>query len=268
MFSAITCSINGEKNMKSIIKILLFVFMIIFASTACIVPFAPKLVRGSGDITKESRDVSGFDEIVVTGAGTVIITQGVSESLTIETDDNLMKYIETEVTGNTLEIGFTRDTAFSPGGGGKMLEPSEGFVFTISVINLKAITLSGAARVEVDKLKTGGLDIVLSGAGDVDLDDLNADSLGVVVSGAGDVQVIGNVETQNVRLNGLGRYQAYDLKSKVADVTISGAGGAEVWVTEVLDVVISGAGDVRYYGDPSINPEISGLGRIQSQGEK
>ena len=122
--------------MKNSIKILLFVFMIILVSSACIVPFAPRLVRGSGDIVKESRDVDGFDRIVVTGAGTVIITQGGSESLTIETDDNLMEYIETEVSGNTLEIGFTRDTAFSPGGGGKVLEPSEGFVFEIRIRKL------------------------------------------------------------------------------------------------------------------------------------
>jgi hypothetical protein len=254
--------------MKNIIKILLFVFVIILASTACIVPFSPSLERGSGDIIEEERNVGGFDEILVTGVGTVIVTQGDAESMTIETDDNLMKYIVTEVDGDTLEIGFTRDTAFSSGGGRKVLEPSEGFIFRISVTDLTAITLSGAARVEVDKLKTDSLNVVLSGAGDVDLDDLNADSLDVLVSGAGDVMVVGSVVEQNIRLNGLGRYQAYDLNSQIADVTISGAGGAELWVADVLDVVISGAGDVRYYGDPDVNPEISGLGRIQSQGEK
>jgi hypothetical protein len=254
--------------MKNILKLLLFVFVIVFAASACIVPFTPRLVRGSGDTIKETRDVRGFDEILITGAGTVIISQGSSESLVIETDDNLMKYIETEVKGDTLEIGFSRDTAFSPGSGGKVLEPSEGFIFEISVIDLKALTLSGAARVEVDKLKTDSLNMVLSGAGDVDLDDLSADNLDVLVSGAGDVKAVGNVESQQVRLNGFGRYQGFDLQSQVAEVTISGAGGAEVWATEILDVTISGAGDVRYYGEPNVNPEISGLGRIQSMGEK
>jgi hypothetical protein len=254
--------------MKAIIRILLLIVVVALVSTACIVPFGPQLVRGSGDVIEVERKVSGFDKILVSGAGTVIVTQGETESLTIETDDNLMEYIETEVRGKTLEIGFTRGTIFSPGGGRTVLEPTEGFVFRIVVKDLESIALSGAARFEVDKLKTDSMDINLSGAGDISIDDLVAEGLDVVISGAGDVQVLGNVETQSVQLNGLGRYQAFDLKSQVADITISGAGGAELWVTEVLDVVISGAGDVRYYGDPEVTPEISGLGRIQSQGEK
>ena len=97
---------------------------------------------------------------------------------------------------------------------------------------------------------------------------MNANLLDVVVSGAGDIELIGKVEVQNVLLSGFGRYQAFDLESQEADVTISGAGGADVWVTEKLAVTISGAGDVNYYGSPTVTPDISGLGRIQSQGEK
>ena len=254
--------------MKVIFKTMLFVALIVFISTACTVPFAPRLVKGSGDIVVEERDVSDFEEILVTGTGRVIITQGESESLTIETDDNLMQYIETEVKGKTLEIGFKDGVVFSTGSGRKVIDPTDGFIFRISAIDLTSVTVSGAAKIEVDKLKTDSLSIVLSGAGDINLDDLNAVDLDVLVTGAGDVQVIGAVETQSVKLNGFGRYQGFDLESQEASVTISGAGGAEVWVSEFLEVVISGAGDVKYYGSPDLNPEISGLGRIQSMGEK
>jgi hypothetical protein len=254
--------------MRAIVKILLLLFVIVFVSTACTIPFGPRLVKGSGDIVVEERDVSDFEEILVTGAGRFIITQGDSESLTIETDDNLMEYIETDVKGKTLEIGFKDGTVFSSQGGRKALEPSDGFIFRISVIDLTNITISGAAKIDVEKLKTDNLNIVLSGAGDINLDDLNAHNLDVLLSGAGDIMVVGAVDTQNVSLNGFGRYQGFDLKSQEAVVTISGAGGAEVWVSDSLEVVISGAGDVKYYGSPEINPEISGLGRIQSLGEK
>jgi hypothetical protein len=226
------------------------------------------LIRGSGNVVVQERQVSDFNEIMITGVGRVFVTQGDTESLSIETDDNLMEYIETRVRGNTLEIGFTDDTSFSPGGGRKILEPTDGFVFRITAVELKGISLSGAARFEVEKLKTDQLDVNLSGAGDIRVEDLNANQLDVVVSGAGDVELSGKVEEQQVNLSGLGRYQAYDLASQGAAVTISGAGGAELWVTESLDVTISGAGDVKYFGDPAISPEISGVGRIQSQGEK
>jgi len=254
--------------MKAIIKIFLFVFSIALVSTACVVPFGPRLVRGSGDVIIEERKVSGFDEILVTGAGKVIVTQGSSETLSIETDDNLMEYIETNVRGNTLEIGFTDNTVFSKGGGGRALDPTDGFIFRVGVVNLNAISVSGAARFEIEKIKTDQLAINLSGAGDVMVDDLNATQLTVGVSGAGDVAIAGKVEIQHVVMSGFGRYRADDLESQEGSVTISGAGGADVWVTENLDVTISGAGDVKYYGNPSVDPEISGVGRIQSQGEK
>jgi len=249
-------------------KTILLLLTVILVSTACVVPSSPQLVRGSGDVITEEREVNGFEEIFVSGAGTFIITQGDSESLSIETDDNLMEYIETEVKGNILEIGFSDDIVLSEGKGRKVLEPSDGFVFRISVIDLRVISVSGAARFEIGKLKTDEFRIEFSGAGEINLDDLNARQLEVTVSGAGDIQLAGKVNTQDIILSGLGRYQAFDLESQDAAVTISGAGGAEVWATETLDVVISGAGDVKYFGSPTVNPEISGLGRIQNLGDK
>ena len=254
--------------MRTLTKLFLIILIIAAVTTACVVPFQPQLVKGSGNIVVEDRKVSGFDKILVTGAGRLVITQGDSESLSIETDDNLMEYIETKVEGNTLEIGFTEDALFSSGRGQKALDPTDGFIFRITVISLEEIAVSGAADIEVEKLKTDQFDINLSGAGQVSVDDLNADHLSVFVSGAGDVNLAGKVETQVIRMSGFGRYQAFDLESQDADVTISGAGGANVWAIETLDVTISGAGDVKYYGNPSVTPSISGLGRIQSQGDK
>jgi hypothetical protein len=254
--------------MRTLVKLSLLALIIVAVTTACGVPFQPRLVRGSGDIIVENRQVSGFDKIEVEGAGKVIITQGDKESLTIETDENLVEYIRTEVKGNTLEIGFEDNVVFSSGRGRVALDPTEGFVFRVSVIDLEAISVSGAADFEMDKIKTKSFDISLSGAGQVTIDDLDADSLNVLVSGAGDVNLIGRVDDQVIRLSGLGRYQAFDLESQEASIIISGAGGANVWVSEMLDVTISGAGDVKYYGNPSVNPNISGVGRIQSQGEK
>ena len=254
--------------MRIFTKLLILLLMIFTVSTACIIPFSPRLIRGSGDVIVEERDVSGFDKIQVSGVGRVVITQGDDETLSVETDDNLLEYIETEVQGDTLEIGFSKDTSFGVGGGRKVLEPTEGFTFWIGVKDLTGISVPGAAKVEVDKLKTDRLDLSLSGAGDISVDDLNGDQLDVQISGAGDVDLAGKVEKQSVVLEGLGRYQAYDLESQDATVSISGAGGANLWVIETLDVSISGAGDVKYYGSPEVTPEISGVGRIQSQGEK
>ncbi|MFN2280658.1 MAG: head GIN domain-containing protein [Anaerolineales bacterium] len=253
--------------MRTLTKVVFLAVVIAVISTACVVPARLRVIRGSGDVIVEDRDVSGFDRISISGAGKIILTQGDRESLTIETDDNLMEYIETRVVGDTLEIDFTDEIVLSPGGR-DVLEPSDGFIFRISVIDLEAIKVSGAADIQTGKLKTDRLVITFSGAGDISINDLNADTLEVYISGAGNVDLAGKVLYQYVTLSGVGRYAGFGLESQEASVTISGVGGADVWATETLDVVISGAGDVEYYGDPSVHPEISGLGRLNGRGEK
>ena len=253
--------------MNGFTKSITIMLVLAAATTACIGPVKPRLIRGSGDIIEEDRDVTGFDKILMAGFGQIIITQSDRESLSIETDDNLMEYIKTEVKGDTLEIDFSDDIILSSRVR-MSLEPSAGIIFRISVIDLEKVSVSGAADIQADKLKSDRFEINFSGAGDITIDDLNANQLEVNLSGAGDINLIGKVDSQDIHLSGLGSFGAFDLESQEASVIISGAGNVELWVTETLDVVISGAGDVEYYGEPSVKPQISGLGRLQGLGEK
>ena len=181
--------------MRTLTKLFLVVLVISAVTAACAVPFQPRMVRGSGDIIVEDRKVSGFDKILIEGAGRIILTQGNSESLSVETDDNLVEYIKTEVNGDTLEIGFEDNVVFSSGSGRTALDPTGGFIFRISVIDLQAIKVSGAADIEAGKLKSDQLDITFSGAGKVLVDDLNA-----AISSSGDKDSLDNM---NVLLNKL-----------------------------------------------------------------
>jgi hypothetical protein len=239
----------------------LALMVVMAASLACAVPsIGIRTIKGSGNVVTEERDVSGFDSVALTAFGEVIITQGDKESLTVETDDNLMRYIETEVRGGTLELGFTDDDI--------LLRPSKSIIFRLSVLELTALDSSGAGRFEMDELDADHLKITLSGAGDIRMDSLTASDLVVTVSGAGNIELAGQVETQEVNLNGLGNYNASDLESQAATVRISGAGSASIWVHDTLDVTISGAGNVDYYGSPEVSKNISGVGKVTSQGDK
>jgi hypothetical protein len=239
----------------------LALMVVIAASLACDVPFIGiRTIKGSGNVVTEERDVSGFDRVALSGFGEVIITQGDEESLTVETDDNLMRYIETVVRGVTLELGFTDDDI--------LLRPSKSIIFRLSVIELTALDSSGAGLFEIDELDADRLEVTLSGAGDIRIDSLTATDLVVTVSGAGNIKLAGQVKTQEVNLNGLGNYVAPDLESQAATVRISGAGSASIWALDTLDVTISGAGNVDYYGSPEVSENISGVGKVTSQGDK
>lgn len=59
------------------------------AIVACNISF-PSGVQGSGNIVTQFIDVGGFDQVELTTIGNVYIEQGDTESLTIETDDNIL----------------------------------------------------------------------------------------------------------------------------------------------------------------------------------
>ena len=79
-------------------KQILFFLITSFALSSC------SNTSGSGNITTENRSVGGFTGISVGGDFDVEVKIGTSTELKVEADDNIMPYIETIVSGNTLKI--------------------------------------------------------------------------------------------------------------------------------------------------------------------
>ncbi len=214
-----------------------------------------KVVRGSGNTVKEDRDVEGFDSIHLSGMGNVHIELGDKETLIIEAEDNLLKYLETKVQGRTLKIG-TKDNV--------NLRPKESIDFYLTVKELDSIKISGSGDIRLPDWLAGTFSIDISGSGDVRLDSLSANWLDVEISGSGRVDVNGGkVEKQDIDINGSGDYRARDLESSRAKVRVSGSGEATLWATDELEVDISGSGDVFYFGDAFLDDDISGSGDIE-----
>lgn len=214
----------------------------------------------SGPVITETRNVSGFHAVQFTTAGTLDITQGNIESLTIEAGKNVMEHLTSEVQGGVLVLGF--DMSRWP----ELINIP--IKFHLVVKDLDSIGLSGAGNIEMDKLDTTNLSISLSGAGNISLEDIQASMINTKLSGAGNISLSGTTEIQQALLTGLGNYQADDLKSQTSSIQLTGAGNAQVWVKKELDVTISGAGSVGYYGYPEVTQDISGLGTVHSLGEK
>jgi len=235
--------------------LLLCLFLAVLIVTAC----NARVITGSGDVITETRQVNDFDRISISGSGEVIVTQGESESLSIETDDNVMDHIEAEVEGGTLKLGM-KD--------GINLISTTRLVFYVGVDDLAGLSISGSGDVESEKIDAGHLEVQISGSGDVMIASLTADELKAEISGNGEIDLAGDVAAQDVDISGSGKYLAGDLCSESVKVSVSGSGDATVCATETLDVSVSGSGSVNYYGRPSLTTSKSGTGDINSLGEK
>lgn len=221
-----------------------------------------RVTQGSGNVITEDRPVGDFSAINFTGVGEVTIIQGENESLTVETDDNLLPYIETTVANGVLTIGK------GDGLRSTILRPTDSIRFVVTVEAIDDLALSGAGKAEAAELSAENFNLSNSGAGEINISQLTANTLNVSMSGAGSITIAGEVAVQNVSMSGLGEYVAGNLLSETTNISVSGAGGATVWASDELDAQINGIGKISYYGSPQIREEINGIGWMESLGDK
>jgi hypothetical protein len=191
------------------------------------------IVTTPGTTRSESRAVSGFSKVELTGSGEVLIDQTGQESLTIEAGDKVLPNLTSEVNGDTLVLGTKRGVALGQVGR---------IVYHLDVKDLTGLSVSGSGKITASKIAV--------------------DSLSCNISGSGTITVGGSAAQQQLTLSGSGHYDAGGLAGKSLHADISGSGDAVVMVSDSIDVTISGSGSLTYSGDPTVQKDISGSGQV------
>lgn len=208
----------------------LFIATSLLCVTGCLVAYSG--IRGSGIRVSESRDLSGFDAVDLSGVGTLKVEMGETHEVTITVDDNLIDFVETEVRDGTLHIRETES-----------IRPQQGLLIEVVLPQLTSVDCSGA--------------------GSVELTDITGETLAVSASGACSIKGSGDVNKLTLDISGAGSVQFADLLTQSASVRLSGAASTSVYAAESLNASVSGVGSVNCYGNPTnVNKSISGIGSI------
>lgn len=190
-------------------------------------------IRGDGNIVTENRPVQEFSSVEAEGAFDIEWVTGPA-SCTIRTDENLLRHVETSMNGKMLRLEWHGQ-----------LRPTHGMKVKLASSSLTGARLTGAVRLAASRLSGKGF--YLEG------------------TGATRVTVDGAVNELIATMSGASKLDAESLQVKVAELSISGAGKAEVSASETLKVAISGAGKVTYNGNPTVEKHISGAGTIRKR---
>ena len=205
--------------------------------TVALLLAACSVTRGSGQLASESRPVTGFTKVELSGTGELTIEKTGTESLAISAEDNLLPLLTSEVSGDTLVLGTKRNTE---------IVTTKPINYALTVKDLTGLTLSGSGNIRVSNLSTTRLT--------------------TKISGSGTITASGTADDQDLDVSGSGRYQADQLASKTVSAGISGSGTASVLVSDALDVRISGSGTLTYTGDPTrVTQDVSGSGKLIKQ---
>lgn len=236
-------------------KLFFVVAIVAFATSSCTYMWGKK-VKGNGNITSTERSVSAFKNVDVSGAIELYVAQGETRPVKIETDENLLQYIEVEQEGNRIIIK-SRD--------GFNLRPSRKIKVYVTSPVYNDIEVSGASNINgVAKIvNTENMKLDVSGAGDINME-VDAPAISADISGAGAVNLKGETKTFDLTLTGAGKAHCYELLSETTKVDISGAGDADVYASVKLDAQVSGAGSVTYKGGATnVAQQVSGAGSVK-----
>src|SRR4249919_3824373 len=189
-------------------------------------------IRGTGKIKTEERPITAFANLDAGGAFEIEWQNG-APALRITTDENLLSYVESNVSGDTLHLR-TREHTW----------PTHGIKVVISSPTRAGGKFRGAVKLTVKQLSGPIFALESKGASEVSLD--------------------GSVDRLLVDMTGASQLAAAGLQAKTAEISTTGVGDAEVAVTDTLKVVITGAGKVTYSGNPpTIKKQITGAGSIR-----
>lgn len=231
-------------------KKLLILAAIVFSVASC------AHIEGSGNIVTEKRQVSNFKGISAGGGFEVEIKTGPVISVEVEADDNLIKLIETRVSGNILRIDTKDDFNFHDGH----------YKVYITAPEITSIKSSGAADVKaLDILKSGSrISLDASGAGNIKAT-VDAPEIETEASGAGNIEISGKTREYTAKASGSGNIKSSKLLSENTDAHASGAGSVHVHASVSLKAHASGAGSVYYRGGGSVDKSVSGAGSVKSE---
>jgi hypothetical protein len=222
---------------------------------------APEVSTLREEQPKNLVEGAEFTQLTFKSIGEVFLTQGDACEFRIDGDPDLIKKVDTRVEDGVLTITYAVDVVDWTGLGWISIENR--LRYTITVKELDQLTLGGAGVIRAERLTGDTLKLHHSGLGFMNISGLNVRELGVTLGGLGEVRLAGEVQSQVVALSGGGGYQAIDLRSQEADVTLTGAGTAKVWVEAKLKASVSGAGSILFKGEPQLDQSVSGLGSVK-----
>lgn len=191
-------------------------------------------LRGNGSILNESRTLSSFQHIVVSGDRNVEIVKGNAWKIEVTGYQNLVRVFRTYVTNGQLYFDYPDYCAIR----------NDNIRVKVFTPFINGLTMSGSTDVSIaDGFTAAKFEANLSGSGRL------------IING-------GQFQQMNIYTSGSAHVYALPAIAQKADIVISGSAQIELQPIDFLKVRISGSGKVHYWGDPQLDVQISGSGKV------
>lgn len=228
-------------NRKASVKTSAFFFLLclIITTSSCSLQPQPSL-----DV--KTVELTDFSNIYLNTPGTVTISMGDANSISIVSQPQILQNIRYQVSENTLWVDLS-DTLTSTS-----LNPEQAIQIQITARDVNRIQLYGAGSLVISGLTGDLLTLQHRAVSDVEIDDLNIRFLVLDLNGSGTITARGTVQEQIIQMSGSVQYHALDLRTSSVTATLSDYSNATISVEQSLSVNAGPNAHLTYQGSPQV----------------
>ena len=214
-------------------------------------------MRGSGNIVKETRQVSDINSVSVSGSIKVDVKNGLIPSLIIEADDNIMPHVVTNLSDNNLSIKL------------KGINNLKNATINIHLVvpTISKLTTSASAEIRSSEVITNTEKITF-GASSGSLINVNVDAPVIFADASSGADIILTGRTKNLTAQSSSGSKVNLIALQAENVSASASSGAEITIfaSVGINANASSGGNVKYKGGAaSVVKNVSSGGSVSAE---
>ena len=229
----------------------------ILSVVTCIVLLVScQYTTGSGDIKSENRTVTNFTGIAVGSSFDVEVKIGPVTEVRVEADDNVIKHIGTEVSGNTLKITLEDNYSVSNA-------HLKVYVTTPALTNVRT---SGSASVIVQDVIASKEKLSFKASSSSDIRaEVDAPDVAAETSSSASISLSGKTKNYYAEASSSSDIKSLDLLSENATAKASSSATIKLHASVSLDAKASSSADIVYRGAATVSQSVSSSGSVRKQ---
>jgi Putative auto-transporter adhesin, head GIN domain len=211
---------------------------------------------GSGNIVTETRNTGSFDAISVGGSFDVEVKMGDVVSVVVEADDNIIKYIETKVSGNTLKIRTEDLHSYS----------DVHMKVYVTVPSLKAISASASAEVTGENILKSSEKLTFKASSSSNINaEVDAPEIETDANSSATITLSGRTKEHKSEASSSANVEAFGLLSENTTANVSSSANIEVYASVTLNAKASSSGSVEYKGAATVTKSENSSGSVSKK---
>lgn len=210
---------------------------------------------GSGNIETQKRTLEPFTAIEASSSIDVEIKSG-PNAVEVEADDNIMQYVKTTVSGNTLHLGIESGVSLRNA-------HIKIYVAAPQIERLQARASSSIKAIDVIK-SSNMVRFDANSSADIEAE-VDAPSVEAEASSSGSIVLSGRTKNYRAQVSSSGDIKSFDLMSETTTVSASSSGTAEVHASVALNAKASSSGDVEYAGGGEVKSNTNSSGSVHKR---